>query len=82
MMYAQEHPDSISDLTLFGSIYDPRVVYPRRPLYGGPLPPAPRAENTIEAALEDFTLPGTICDEAAMAFGDIALQSDPVKVGR
>ena len=34
------------------------------------------------SALEDFTLPGTICDEAAMAFGDIALQSDPVKVGR
>jgi len=89
-LYAQQHPYTISDLVLFGSIYDPRVIYPRKPLYdpsGKPIwsspenkPPAPEVANTDISALEDFTLPGTICDEAALAFSSLALTVDPVKV--
>ena len=79
MLYAQQFGETLRDLTLFGSIFDPRTIYPRRPLYQAPLPEAPQVPNTIAAALEDFTLPGTICDEAAESFGSIALKSDPVK---
>lgn len=89
-LYAQQYASTISDLVLFGSIYDPRVIYPRKPLYdpsGKPIgstpenkPPAPEIPNTDIAALEDFTLPGTICDEAAMAFSSLALTVDPIKV--
>ena len=113
-MYAQQHgPSTLSDLILFGSIFDPRVIYPRKPLYDpsalydpsdpNPLkldpkenkpqtplfdqsgrlqnvkPPAPEVANTDIAALEDFTLPGSICDEAAMAFLNLALAVDPIK---
>ena len=78
-LYAQQHGDTIRDLTLFGSIYDPNTVYPRRSLYESPLPEAPANANTLASALEDFTLPGTICDEAALAFGKLALAADPVK---
>ncbi|KAL7544993.1 hypothetical protein ACHAWF_008362 [Thalassiosira exigua] len=90
-MYAQRHgPATLSDLVLFGSIFDPKVVYPRKPLYdpAGRLvsgsdeafkPPAPEVTNTDVASLEDFTLPGTICDEAALTFSKLALAVDPVK---
>jgi len=91
-MYAQQHgPSTLSDLILFGSIYDPKVIYPRKPLYdpSGRLisgfgsdalkPPAPEVDNTDIASLEDFTLPGTICDEAALTFSKLALQVDTVK---
>lgn len=90
-MYAQQYGAStLSDLVLFGSIYDPRVIYPRKPLYdpSGKLisggsnavkPPAPEVANTDIAALEDFTLPGTICDEAALAFSSLALTVDATK---
>ncbi|KAL9181989.1 hypothetical protein ACHAXT_012332 [Thalassiosira profunda] len=89
-MYAQKHgPGTLSDLVLFGSIFDPKVIYPRKPLYD-PLgnliagrdaakPPAPELPNPIEATLEDFTLPGTICDEAALTFSSLALAVDPIK---
>jgi len=71
-MYAQKYgPATISDLVLFGTIYDPRVIYPRKPLYdpSGQLisggkdavkPPAPEVLNTVTASLEDFTLPGKL----------------------
>eukprot|EP00584_Thalassiosira_punctigera_P015780 CAMPEP_0172555380 /NCGR_PEP_ID=MMETSP1067-20121228/58385_1 /TAXON_ID=265564 ORGANISM="Thalassiosira punctigera, Strain Tpunct2005C2" /NCGR_SAMPLE_ID=MMETSP1067 /ASSEMBLY_ACC=CAM_ASM_000444 /LENGTH=474 /DNA_ID=CAMNT_0013343897 /DNA_START=76 /DNA_END=1500 /DNA_ORIENTATION=- len=90
-MYAQRHgPATLSDLVLFGSIYDPGVIYPRKPLYdpsgriisGGPdvvKPPPPEAPNTDVDSLEDFTLPGTICDEAALCYSRLALQVDPIK---
>lgn len=69
-MYAQKHgPATLSDLVLFGTIYDPRVIYPRKPLFdengqmisGGKdavKPPAPEVLNNVAASLEDFTLPG------------------------
>ena len=93
-MYAQQHgPTTLSDLILFGSIFDPKVIYPRKPLYdpsgrllvsGGEAgsvnkPPAPEVANTDIAALEDFTLPGTICDEAALTFSKLALTVDTIK---
>eukprot|EP00986_Skeletonema_menzelii_P005597 scaffold2084_cov155-Skeletonema_menzelii.AAC.18 len=90
-MYAQKHgPATLSDLVLFGTIYDPRVIYPRKPLFdeNGQLisggkdavkPPAPEVLNTVAASLEDFTLPGTICDEAALEFSSVALAVDTVK---
>lgn len=87
-MYAQQYgSQSISDLVLFGSIFDPRVIYPRKPLYdpsgglykAGIYPPAPTDANTDVAALEDFTLPGSICDEAALSFSSIALAVDAIK---
>lgn len=91
-MYAQQHgPSTLSDLILFGSIYDPKVIYPRKPLYdtSGRLvsgmesdkfkPPAPEVVNTDIASLEDFTLPGTICDEAALTFSSVALAVDTIK---
>jgi alpha-beta hydrolase superfamily lysophospholipase len=78
-MYAQQHGrETLSDVTLFGSIYDPKVVYPRAPLYAEKTE-APTTANTREGALEDFTLPGTICDEAALNFESLALAADPVK---
>lgn len=91
-MYAQQHgPSTLSDLILFGSIFDPKVIYPRKPLYdpSGRLvsgagsdafkPPAPEIANTDIASLEDFTLPGTICDDAALTFSSLALQVDTIK---
>ena len=71
-MYAQKYgPSTISDLVLFGTIYDPRVIYPRKPLFdpsgqlisggkGAKKPPAPEVENSVIASLEDFTLPGKL----------------------
>ncbi len=89
-MYAQLHgPTTLSDLILFGSIYDPKTIYPRKPLYHNfdvsyaeqrRMMGAPENSNTVVAALEDFTLPGTICDEAASAFSTLALEVDPIKV--
>jgi pimeloyl-ACP methyl ester carboxylesterase len=88
-MYAQLHgPTTLSDLILFGSIYDPKTIYPRKPLYLNfdqsyadqqRVMAAPENANTEVAALEDFTLPGTICDEAASAFSTLALEVDPIK---
>ena len=93
-MYAQKYgPSTLSDLILFGSIFDPKVIYPRKPLYdpsgrllvslgGGQevfKSPAPEVLNTDIASLEDFTLPGTICDEAALTFSSLALGVDTIK---
>ena len=82
-LYAQRHGSAgVSDLVLFGSIYDPKVVYPRdRPLYGPDAAPSPAPEvaNTVESSLEDFTIPGTIDEKAAMEFSNIAMAADPIK---
>jgi len=81
-LYAQRHGPALSDLVLFGSIYDPKVVYPReRPLFGPDAAPAPAPEvaNTVAASLEDFTIPGTINEAAAAEFSSIAMAVDPIK---
>ncbi|KAL3770129.1 hypothetical protein ACHAW5_009670 [Stephanodiscus triporus] len=74
----------MSDLVLYGTIYDPDVVYPRRPLFDVSASStstysAPEVANTAEASLEDFTIPGTITREAALAFSSLAMTCDPIK---
>jgi pimeloyl-ACP methyl ester carboxylesterase len=81
----------MSDLILYGTIYDPTVRYPRRPLFdpidvtaaSGPTTytsaTAPEVANTVEASLEDFTIPGTISADAAHGFSSLAMKSDPIK---
>lgn len=70
--------DMVSSLVLYASIFDPVKVYPRQPFLSKSAE-APRRRTTAEATLEDFTLPGTISDEAAYAFSAAALAADPIK---
>ena len=81
-MVAQQYPDLISHAVLYASIFDPDLAYP---------PPAkdapglldeapPHVDNTMEGAMEDWTVPGIIDDEAAQAFGTEALKWDARKV--
>ncbi|EKX34642.1 hypothetical protein GUITHDRAFT_155681 [Guillardia theta CCMP2712] len=78
-LIAQKHADRISQLVLYGSIFDKDVVYspPSKEDYNKP---PPYIANTMEGAMEDWTVPGIIDDEAAQAFGDEALKWDPRKV--
>ena len=78
-LYAQKYPDTISAIILYASIYDPKTIYQRNPLYGKAPTPLLKT-NTMDQAIEDFTLPGSISDEAAYAFGESALTHNPVKV--
>ena len=80
----------LSKLILYGSIYDPLVRYPREPLYVSSnhssskqkesTTTRPSQWNTYDAAIEDFTVEGTIPPEPARLFAEAALLSDPVKV--
>ncbi len=81
-MVAQQYPNLISHAVLYASIFDPDLTYP---------PPAkdapglldeapPHVDNTMEGAMEDWTVPGIIDDEAAQAFGTEALKWDARKV--
>jgi len=78
-LVAQHSPDLISKLVLYGSIYDPLVSYPRTPLYVTPTMKTSRVENTIDSAIEDFTVEGSIPPEPAKEFARAALISDPFK---
>ena len=76
----------LSKLILYGSIYDPLVRYPREPLYVSTnhtlssTTTSRQQLNTYDAAIEDFTVEGTIPPEPARLFAEAALLSDPVKV--
>lgn len=74
----RSHPP-FSKLILYGSIYDPMVRYPREPLYVKNKENPVDIENTYDAAVEDFTIEGTIPPEPAKIFAEAALISDPVK---
>ena len=80
-LVGQKAPDSMSQLILYGSIYDPLVRYPRAPLYVEN--PDRRNEtevkNEYDSAIEDFTIQGSIPPEPARLFAEAALTSDPVK---
>ena len=76
---AQRRKPAFSKLILYGSIYDPLVRYPREPLYVQAKDKSPDIENTFNAAVEDFTIEGTIPPEPARKFAEAALLSDPVK---
>lgn len=70
-----------SRLILYGSIYDPMIRYAREPLYvkNNENHPPTITYNTFDAAVEDFTIEGTIPPKAATNFAEAALLSDPVK---
>jgi pimeloyl-ACP methyl ester carboxylesterase len=77
------HPKALlSKVILYGSIYDPLVRYPREPLYvTNPTPNQTTIiHNHLDAAIEDFTVEGTIPPEPARLFAEAALLSDPIKV--
>lgn len=75
---AQKKSTPISKVILYGSIYDPMVRYPREPLYTSKQN-LTTVHNTFDAAVEDFTIEGTIPPEPACKFAEAALISDPVK---
>jgi Serine aminopeptidase, S33 len=59
-LLAQKPRPPISKLVLYGSIYDPLVRYPREPLYQTRKANLTRTLNTIDDAIEDFTIEGSI----------------------
>jgi pimeloyl-ACP methyl ester carboxylesterase len=77
----QRRKPLFSRLILYGSIFDPMVRYPREPLYvrNRESAVAVDIENTFDAAVEDFTIEGTIPPKAATNFAEAALLSDPIK---
>mmetsp|Transcript_24545 Transcript_24545/g.34626 ORF Transcript_24545/g.34626 Transcript_24545/m.34626 type:complete len:420 (+) Transcript_24545:172-1431(+) len=80
-LVAQKSPELISKLTLYGSIYDPLIRYPRAPLFqsANSASGTEIIENCLDSAMEDFTVEGTIPPEAALCFGEAALIADPIK---
>jgi pimeloyl-ACP methyl ester carboxylesterase len=81
-MVAQKYPNSISHVVLYASIYDPDLTHPA-PAAGAPgllSEQPPHVDNTWEGAMEDWTVPGLIDDEAAESFGHTGLQWDARKV--
>lgn len=79
-LVAQKSGPLLSKLILYGSIYDPMVRYPRDPLYtSNPSPDDVVIMNTADAAMEDFTIEGTIPPEPARFFADAGMLSDPMK---
>jgi pimeloyl-ACP methyl ester carboxylesterase len=81
-LFAQtQRAQLISKLILYGSIYDPLVRYPRVPLFvnGEDNDHQVRIKNTFNAAIEDFTVEGSIAPDAAIEFAEAALKSDPYK---
>ena len=80
-LVGQRSPDLMSQLVLYGSIFDPLVRYPRVPMYVEN--PDRRNEtdvmNEYDGAIEDFTVEGSIPPEPARLFAEAALMSDPIK---
>ena len=76
---AQKNPSLISKLILYGSIYDPSIRYAREPLYIRNKEVDEPVENTFDAAIEDFTIEGTIPPTPACLFAEYALLADPIK---
>ena len=76
---AQRSHPLFSKLILYGSIYDPMVRYPRAPLYALNKPEEQDVANTHDAAVEDFTIEGSIPPETASKFAEAALLSDPIR---
>ena len=66
-------------LSKFGSIYDPLIRYPRQPLHLSNPVNKTIVENHSDAAIEDFTVEGTIPPEPARLRAEAALLSDPAK---
>mmetsp|Transcript_6121 Transcript_6121/g.13465 ORF Transcript_6121/g.13465 Transcript_6121/m.13465 type:complete len:437 (-) Transcript_6121:726-2036(-) len=80
-LVGQKAPDLMSQLVLYGSIYDPLVRYPRSPLYveNPDRRNETQVKNEYDGAIEDFTVEGSIPPEPARLFAEAALLSDPIK---
>ena len=79
-LVAQKSPQLLSKLTLYGSIYNPNLFYPRNPLYVEDQKiPSTFTNTTYDAAIEDFTIEGSIPPETAKSFAKAALFTDPIK---
>ena len=76
---AQRRRPQFSKLVLYGSIVDPMVRYAREPLYTLNKEEPADIVNTYDAAVEDFTIEGSIPSEPARYFAEAALTSDPIK---
>lgn len=77
---AQRSRPLFSRLILYGSIFDPLVRYPRAPLYvRNKANEIEYENNTFDAAIEDFTIEGTIPPKAATYFAEAALLADPLR---
>lgn len=74
-LVAQQRPDLISGLILFG--YPVRPGIDRDP--AGADGPPPREPTTAQAAASDFVVPGSISQRAVDAFVSAALAADPVR---
>ena len=72
---AQNYPQSMGSLTLFGYWHDPDDTFP--PDSDGMEPE--RRTNTAEAAASDFITPGSISQRAIDAYVAAALEADPVR---
>mmetsp|Transcript_1260 Transcript_1260/g.3349 ORF Transcript_1260/g.3349 Transcript_1260/m.3349 type:complete len:171 (+) Transcript_1260:498-1010(+) len=77
-LIAQFRSEIISSVVLYGSIYNPDTEFEQGNKKGKEAPPV--VMNTWEGAMEDWTLPGAIDEEAASAFGATAMRTDARKV--
>jgi pimeloyl-ACP methyl ester carboxylesterase len=76
-LVAQQRPDLVSGLILFG--YPVRPGIDRDPEDSGAAEPL-KAPNTARSARSDFVVQGAISDRAIEAFVEAALAADPVRV--
>lgn len=74
-LVAQQRPDLVSGLVLFG--YPVRPGFDRDPESIEEAPP--REATTARAAASDFIVPGAISQQAIDAFVETALRTDPVR---
>lgn len=72
---AQQRPELVSALVLYGYPRDPDRRYTAERDDG----PPPAAATTAQAAASDFIIPGNISQEAIEAFVEQALAADPVR---
>ncbi|MEZ5344643.1 MAG: alpha/beta fold hydrolase [Pyrinomonadaceae bacterium] len=72
---AQQYPENIASLTLFGYPYRPGNIIPENNQTGEP----PREATTAKAAASDFIVPGSISQKAIDEYVRHALEADPVR---
>lgn len=77
-LLAQNHPELIDRLVLYGSIFDPKETQDAANFDTTAAPP--HVDNTMEGAMEDWSVPGLIDAQAAQAFGDACMVWDARKV--
>ena len=73
---AQQRPELMASLTLFGYWKDSDQQFPAEP---EAYPEPARVTNTAEAAASDFITPGSISQNAIDAYVKAALEADPIR---